>query len=220
MQQIGRGTRLAPGKVDCLVLDLAGASDHHNLAHLGEVSLGSLVGLKVKDGASVLTSALADRGRRERLEALLSEHGRLVAEDMDLFGRRQLRWLTLPGPTAIYVLGAGSAGHVVLVSDGAATFAAYQVPLEGDALLLRTGLRTDQATVLAEQVVVAYGAGRLVDIEARWRKLPASDKQVAVLRSRYGASRKVLASLSRGQASDLIDAFFAAKRLRQTGVVA
>lgn len=31
-QMVGRGTRLYPGKTDCLVIDVVGASTHHHLA--------------------------------------------------------------------------------------------------------------------------------------------------------------------------------------------
>ena len=220
-QEIGRGTRLAPGKADCLILDLAGASERHNLAHLVEpASLGSLVGLNLKDGASLLRSALADKRRRERLEALLAEHGRLVAEDIDLFGRQALRWLALPGATPTYVLGIGSGGHVVLVADGADIFAAYHLPVEGEAVTLGTCLRTDQATAMAEQLVWSHQAARLVDVTAKWRKLPASDKQVKTLRWLRVTGADVGAALTRGQASDLLDAAFAARRLKQAGVIA
>ncbi len=220
-QMVGRGSRLAPGKDDCLVLDLAGTSERHNLAHLEPVSLGSLVGLDhLKDGASLLRSALADKRRRERLQALLAEHGRLVAEDIDLFGRQALRWLTLPGAVPTYVLGIGSGGHVVLLADGADTFAAYHLPVEGEAVTLGTCLRTDQATAMAEQLVWGHQATRLVDVKAKWRRLPASDKQVATLRRLRVPGAEVAHALTRGEVSDLLDAAFAARRLKQAGVIA
>ena len=221
-QMVGRGTRLAPAKTDCLVLDLAGATAQHNLRRLGmsePVSLRSLTGLSVKDGQSLLSAALADRRRRERLEALLAEHGRLVAEDVDLFGRQQLRWLTLAGETPTYVLSIGNAGHVVLVPDGPATFAAHRLGKD-DMETLGEHLRTDQATALAERLVLDNRAGHLADAKAWWRQKPASDKQVRVLVSARKVPRDVAETLTRGQASDLLDAIFAEQRLRKAGLVA
>ena len=42
-QMIGRGTRLFPGKTDCLVLDLVGATSRHDL-----MSVASLAGLPLE----------------------------------------------------------------------------------------------------------------------------------------------------------------------------
>jgi superfamily II DNA or RNA helicase len=221
-QMIGRGSRLAPAKADCLVLDLAGATAQHDLRRLGmaePASLRSLTGLTVKDGQSLLSVALADRRRRERLEALLAQHGRLVAADVDLFGRQQLRWLTLPGETPTYVLGIGDAGQVVLVPDGPATFAAHRVTRD-EAVTLGEHLRTDQATALAERLVLDNRAGHLADAGARWRQKPASTDQVRVLVSARRVPRDVAATLTRGQASDLLDAVFAERSLKKAGLVA
>lgn len=221
-QQVGRGTRLAPGKTDCLVLDLVGTTAQHNLRRLGTAepaSVKSLAGLELEDGDSLLATALADRRRRERLEALLAEHGRLVAEDVDLFGRQSLRWLTLGGKTPTYVLGIGDAGQVVLVPDGPATFAAYRVDRD-EVEALGDHLRTDQATAMSEQLVLDNRAGRLAYTHARWRSLPASDAQVRVLVAARRVPRDLATTLTRGQASDLLDATFASRRLKKEGLIA
>ena len=218
-QMVGRGSRLAPGKSDCLILDLAGATDRHDLSALGRqkvpVSLGSLAGVTLDEGASLLDTALKDRTRRERLAVLLGEHGRLVGEDVSLFGRRQLRWLTLPGPHPVYVLGIGDAGHVVLASDGASTFTVHRIPPYGTPELLGEGLRIDAATATAEQAAWSHRATHLASVSAKWRSLPASQKQVNFLVSVRRVPRDVAATLTRGQASDLLDATIAARRVEQ-----
>jgi hypothetical protein len=219
-QMIGRGSRLAPGKTDCLVLDLAGATDRHDLSALERqrvpMSLGALANVVLDDGASLLDTALKDRTRRERLAVLLGEHGRLVGEDVSLFGRRQLRWLTLPGPRPAYVLGIGDAGHVVVVADSTSTFAVHHLPPKDETPeTLGEGLRLDAATATAEQAAWLHRATHLASVGARWRSLPASDKQVRYLVSVRRVPGDVAATLTRGQASDLLDATIAARRVEQ-----
>ena len=222
-QMIGRGTRLAPGKADCLVLDLAGATDHHTLRRLGmaePASLRSLTGLSVGEGESLLSVALADRDRRQALEALLAEHGRLVATDIDLFGRQQLRWVTLPGETPTHVLGLGEGGQVALVADGPSTFAAYRLTKDDEAQALGDHLRIDQATAFAEQLVLDYRVGHLVDAKASWRCRPITDRQLQALRSARRIPADVARALTRGQAHDLLGAIYAERDLRKAGLVA
>ena len=229
-QMIGRGTRLAPGKSDCLVLDLVGASDLHDLGALGRsapVGLSTLAGVGLGDGASLLDAALGDRDRRERLEALLGEHGRLVADDVALFGRRAMRWLTLPGPSPAYVLGIGDAGHLVVTSDADDRWTVSRLGSgreQGRGVeTLGQGLTLDRATALAEDEARGHSAMHLVDIAARWRSKPPTDKQVAYLARVRKLPTDVLASLTRGQANDLIGGTIAAdqvSRARRAGALA
>jgi len=92
-QMVGRGTRLAPGKSDCLVLDMVGATTRHRLQ-----SVADLVGLDPDDVAPGETVARAvERKRRldeerreaERLAAVEAARARrtLVVQAVDPFGR-------------------------------------------------------------------------------------------------------------------------------------
>jgi hypothetical protein len=228
-QMIGRGTRRVPGKDDCLVLDVVGATDRHSLSALerqgevkGQVSLESLAGVELEEGGSLLEAALADRPRRERLAALLGVHGQLVAEDVDLFGRRRLRWINLLMSPTTYALSLGDAGHVVLVVDdpspaktAAPSCAVYRLAKDEEPETLGTDLHIDAATVLAEQIASSYGAHTLTSVKARWLGLPPTDRQVDTLVRMRGIQPDVAWSLTRGQASDLLEATFAARRVTQ-----
>lgn len=221
-QMVGRGTRLAPGKADCLVLDLVGASDMHDLDHLGQVgpspmTLGSLAGLSLEDDTSLLDAALADRDHRDRLAALLGDHARLVADDAELFGRRRLRWLTLPGDHPTHVLSAGDAGHVVVVAEPAGTWGVHLVaPRAGEgAAVLGSGLTLDGATGVAEHEVLRRHATHLVSVDAAWRQRPATERQLAFLVKARRVPADVASTLTRGQAADLIDGTIAARRLAE-----
>jgi superfamily II DNA or RNA helicase len=225
-QMIGRGTRRVPGKDDCLILDVVGATDRHSLSALERneaVSLESLAGVKLEEGGSLLEAALADQPRRERLAALLGVHGQLVAEDVDLFGRRRLRWINLLMSPTTYALSLGDAGHVVLVVDDdtspakttAPSCAVYRLAKDEEPETLGTDLHIDAATVLAEQTASTYGAHTLTSVKARWLGLPPTDRQVDTLVRMRGVQPDVAWSLTRGQASDLLEATFAARRVTQ-----
>jgi superfamily II DNA or RNA helicase len=90
-QAIGRGTRLSPetDKVDCLVLDLVGATNKFDL-----VTLGDLVGVKeLKDGETIVEAV--EREKKEAEEAAVEQltlpeiaTGEVVGREVDLFQSR------------------------------------------------------------------------------------------------------------------------------------
>jgi superfamily II DNA or RNA helicase len=218
-QLIGRGTRVAPNKDDCLILDVVGASDLHYLSGLrrvgnrSPVTLGDLAGVGLDDGASLLTTALKDRTRRERLAVLLGEHQRIVAESVDLFGRRHLRWLSLPGLDRCYAIALGDAGHVVLVEQEPDCWAVHVVAKAGTVETLGTDLYLDQATALGEQTAYSHGTA-IARVNAPWRPRPPSNKQIAFAVA-VGIPADSARSLTSGQLSDLLSAHDAARKIRR-----
>lgn len=195
VQMIGRGTRRFPGKQDCLILDVVGASTRHDL-----MTTGSLFGVTPADlDAHTLTVAVAHEETRRRArqdaEALA---GRLVAQTVELFAKRELRWLTV-GPTH-FVLSAGPSGMLHLRSRGSGWSVAL-VQKDGIRQTLREGLSLEYAQGVAEDHVRQAGAESLVSQGAAWRLAPASVKQLTVMqRMRMGPAP----GLTRGEASDLI----------------
>lgn len=95
IQMCGRGARLHPGKADCLILDVVGATARHDL-----ISLAGLAGV---DPASLekgtVTAALADKRARKEQEEQERAAGRLVAAPVDLFSQRR-RAAALDDPNA------------------------------------------------------------------------------------------------------------------------
>lgn len=73
-QMLGRGTRLAPGKADCLVLDFVGNSGKHKLVG----PLDALAGREVSDEARAIAQKALDDGQAE-LDGVL-EHAEQEAE--------------------------------------------------------------------------------------------------------------------------------------------
>ena len=220
-QMIGRGTRLAPGKQDCIILDLVGASEAHDLANLAlgaGASLRRLAGLPLDDGASLLQTALANRKRRRQLEELLGTVEHIVARTIALFGRAAMHWLSVGDD---YALGLGDYGYLI-VSGGPERWAVYRL-MGNDTERLGADLPLDAATALAESWARSTGVLHLADTTAWWRKHRASDKQVAALARLRGVDPAVLAHLTKGEACDLLSASFAAERLakaRRRGLVA
>ena len=218
-QLIGRGTRVAPNKDDCLIIDLVGASDLHDLSRLRwvgnrpPVTLGDLAGVALDDGASLLDTALRDRTRRERLAVLLGEHDRIVAESGDLFGRRHLRWLSLPGLDRCYAIALGDAGHVVLIEQEPDCWAVHVVAKASAVETLGTDLYLDQATALGEQAAHLHGTA-IARVDAPWRHRPPTDKQVAFARH-VGIHPDAARSLTSGQLSDVLAAHDAARKIRR-----
>ncbi len=83
IQMIGWGTRLHLAKVDCVILDVVGATMRH-----GAVTAASLFAATPDAPAGqTLTKAVAARERQRAPELLLSVSGRLIAAPVDVFRR-------------------------------------------------------------------------------------------------------------------------------------
>lgn len=91
VQMVGRGLRLFPGKTDCLVLDVSGASRRHALTT--EVDLIGTEDMTDQiDVLDMLTEDLAEAGEKPEPEELTYRDGRLITEEVDLFHGTRLTW--------------------------------------------------------------------------------------------------------------------------------
>lgn len=185
VQMIGRGTRRYPGKDDCLVLDVVGASNDHSL-----VTVPDLFGLSSKS-----LRRRAGQGA-ERITVLVNEHevdqvraGKLRAEDVDLFRSMRdaasLAWVdvTLDGGRRRYVLQLGDMGSLVLAQldrDDERSWGAqlqHKDPAVGNHTLTR-GQDMGTAQGVAEDYARTHAPKlRHVDAEAGWRRRPPSPAQ-------------------------------------------
>jgi hypothetical protein len=202
VQMIGRGTRRAPGKTDCLVIDLLGNSRRHQL-----ITVASLAGLDPEDmDGQTLARAVAEREERERPEYVTG--GQVVGETVDLFPESELSWS--PGE-GFHVLSGGDHGQVVIRREEEAdTWSVTVLPPRGGPRLLGRGLDVGYAQGMAEDWVRQVRAERLTDRSAAWRSRPATDRQVAALRRRGIAVRP---DLTAGEASTLLDVALAGSAL-------
>jgi ATP-dependent helicase IRC3 len=198
VQMICRGTRIHPGKPDCLILDVVGVTKRHNIVTASEVFDLDLRSRSVRE-------AQAWQEQRERVLAdreTVFVDGELIAHNVDLFGSRPMHWVqTRQGA---WVLGLGN-GFIRLSPAGDV----YHMENGGAIGLLRSGLPLGYAQGTAEDFARKQGAGGLLNPGARWRSDPASDKQIAWMRWR---GIPVPPGLTKGQAWDIRQAFEGARR--------
>ena len=185
-QMIGRGLRPYPGKDDCLVMDLVGNSQRHQL-----VTAASLFGIDPHAAASKgVVQAVRDRDAedtRDQDELVGPRYGRLDVREVDLLDRRSLVWVTLPGQGGqVVALDLGNkAGYVYVAPDAADT--GWDVWLHpgnewGTRLQkLHGGVSFDWALGLAESYVSAYGNLAFLKRSLAWRNKPPSEKQRELL---------------------------------------
>ena len=192
-QIIGRGTRLALGKSDCLVLDLVGAEQS-----AGQVTFEELFSL---------SKASAEKGLLETLRAV---HGQAQAgqegAQIEVVERGRLHWIEDERPEGSrWLLSCGEETLVLGRLD--AKWAIRSLPRDRQAAgrLLYRDLTLEYAQGVAEDYVRAAGAWGLVDPGASWRRVPASEKQLELLRKMKVVTRP---GLTKGEASDLLSKRF------------
>ncbi len=222
-QMVGRGTRLSPGKTECIVLDLAGVSDDLSLQSVGmlfDLKAPPRPGesaLKAKDRELAYEDAAVEAVRgvdEERREA--ARVRKLAAERRNLFDRESIQWIrhgerwALGLRDELLVLdhfSEGSAGWRVLLlreNPDSPTGMSYRVAA--------TNMDLGYAQGAAEHLVRSRGSVALADKHAPWREVPATPGQRGYLR-KLGIDRP--AGMTKGQAADLITEAIAAQRLER-----
>lgn len=200
-QMVGRGTRLYPGKDDCLVMDLVGVSDELSLE-----ALPKLIGArKIREGETATEAVEREDGEararteQERLEAEARRKAKLKHREFGFFSRDRIHWLEIEDRFAIDV---GNQEFVVLdPDDEAKTSWRALLLMETKAKILGRDLDLGYAQGVAEEVIRDRGRVAIADKEAAWRKRPASKGQRAKARH-LGAP--VPPGATAGEASDAI----------------
>jgi hypothetical protein len=213
-QMIGRGTRLFPGKADCLVLDLVGATTRHDLQ-----TVASLAGLPLealKDEESLAEAVERQANERVRFQ------GQLVAKRVDLFRRRPLYWMRRD---ADFVLSLGDDGWMVLSptpesTDTSERWDVRHVHRQGGLTVVASDLSLAYAQGFAEDRARTAGAGGLVNPHAKWRTSPVVERpKMTALLAKWGVPMP--ATMTAGEAADVISLELLARAERRgvlTGV--
>jgi superfamily II DNA or RNA helicase len=202
-QCIGRGTRLFPGKQDCLVVDFF--DNRHDVC-----ALPTLLGFspeKLAQGKSV-REALAEAERRPSPPpGKPAPRPQLEVARFDPLERSAFRWFRagaqwrLPiAPKVYVVLAPGPAAgrwQVLLRGEDGQVRPLHSVPLD-----------LGYAQGVAEDYARAHGRA-FSRKDAPWREHPATEKQLALLRE-LGLS--VPAGVTKGEASDILEEFFMNRR--------
>lgn len=209
VQRVGRGTRLYPGKRDCLVLDMVGITDNLKLQ-----SLPALFDLEEppKQGESVTDAIERERIAKAKTEAereaAEADARRRTARGADLFSRDRLHWVHIGERWVLSM-----AGEEALVLDPSES--GWQV------VWLHRHERQDLARILMRNLDLGYAQGAaeeavrrrksisIADTKAPWRRRPATRGQIAKLR-RLGVTE---IPTTAGDASDLITAADVGERI-------
>jgi hypothetical protein len=194
LQMLGRGTRVYPGKDNCLILDVIGNTERHQL-----VTAHEIFDMKLSEtGRSV-----KEETEFKRQQAIkIAQEGELVASEVALFRNRDLHWQqTRQGA---WILSMGSDGILRMVSTGEDTWSVSLVQ-DGVGQLLKDGLPLSYAQGFAEDFARKIGLSPLLDPNAAWRSDDATEKQLAALRKWRVA---VKPGITKGEASDLLGALF------------
>jgi ATP-dependent helicase IRC3 len=199
VQMIGRGTRIYPGKTDCLIVDLVGASKRHQL-----VTAASLFGLELDDLAdNSLINVMMERERREReaqeYAAFVATQDRLVSESVDLFATHRLNWIA--DVENRFILPIPPDGTVYLTTEDHQRWNVEVAGKNQPRRVIASDLDLGYAQGTAEDYVRGLGVSWLVKRDAPWRLQPASEKQLEALR-RWRVA--VQPGLTKGEASDLL----------------
>src|SRR4029450_9697558 len=174
-QMLGRGTRIYPGKTDCLVLDVVGGSTHHPLH-----TAATLFGCDARRLARQSVLEFLERSTHPDQEDTALT-GTLRSTPVDLFARRALRWVQTRQGAWVLSLGVQH-GTLRLRPDGPDTWQVVQVRRDAEPVQLGDTLPLLYAQGLAEDYARHLGVARLVEAEAPWRQPPATEKQTALLR--------------------------------------
>jgi superfamily II DNA or RNA helicase len=170
VQMIGRGTRTAPGKADCHVVDIAGNPAYHEHR---QIDFGRLSGLKVEDGAE-----LSRAGRRGSILRLV-----------DPVGRAPWAWGRTAGLGLVASLGDGINAYLIEDPAGAGLYRPAMLSKTTHAQWLgeqSLALR-DAVAAVETQALVSGIRTYLARRDGQWRNGPASSKQLEWLRDRRQA---------------------------------
>lgn len=221
IQMAGRGLRPAPGKADCLIMDVVGVTGKHRLA--------SVVDLAGADRVEKLPPELAEYDEIDLFAAMQepekgaggpawqmgAKDGPLVAEIVDLFSASRRSWLRTA--RGVWFLPAGK-GHMVFLAPGA-DVGAYRVGIcpnhAAGGEWLREGVDLEMAMSIGEQRA-AREHGYISQRSASWRKGQPGSTQLDMAR-RMGVEP---GAFDRGELSDAISVAVATQRLDHVGCMA
>ncbi len=203
-QVIGRGLRPYPGKDDCLVIDVAGASEKVNLC-----SVPSLFGVpkaKMERGRTVTQAAAEVAAEKPKKKAGPRTTGDVVTRDVDLFKQHGVK----PGRvawgktrTGAFAASAGKTSVVMEPSEIAGAWRVVTISEKGDRAVVMDNVPLGLATGIAEDQVRRHGDAKLTDRKAKWRKDAPTDQQKAFAQ-KLGIG--IPPTATKGDVSAMIDA--------------
>jgi len=213
-QIVGRGLRLYPGKTDCLILDVVGASEDNSIA-----SLPALFGLKSllddedviaaaareqreADEEAALDAATAEAARSGNQgaaeDAFRAERRRRNAESIRFFSRDRMNW-TVIGEKWTIPLAKDQTLVLWPQVDGDHFDVLLIFSADDHCRFLARGLDLGYAQGTAEETIRKHGNKLLADSKAAWREDDVTKGQ-----RRYLHKLGLPIPATKGEAADLI----------------
>jgi len=197
VQCVGRGTRVSPGKQNCLIMDFVDASRH------------SLCGFETLEGVVAAQKEKREETGKpkeqtdENFAAFNTPFETSDVQEIDFFSRSQFAWMQIGDAWHLPVgnqrdiwVRKGSKGYKTLLHEGSRVFqlSDHELPLDYSIGIAEDWVRNQTTAILAKK-------------DAKWRNDPPSAKQLAALEL-FGIHGK---NLTKGDASDLLRVKFGEK---------
>lgn len=236
-QMLGRGLRPAPGKPDCIVIDIAGNSELHQLgknppisaAGVFELPLGLDLGGQLVTEALELFEELSDEQRAKLFKRVINIDGLKAAlTEVDILSELETpeeltgvsAWTWLKLSDQHYMLGCGSTqqeNHCRLDMIES-TLGRFELTIQSSERreVHDVGDDLKGAFQLAEQIAqrIWPNVGAVANSNARWRKEKPTEKQIAFL-IKLGVPEADVERLTKGTASQLLSKMMANKNPRR-----
>jgi superfamily II DNA or RNA helicase len=220
VQMIGRGTRLAPGKEDCIILDITDNCFKHQLEpQTSKAALGITLanGESVREGCERVRRSKEKDDREQRQRTLVVDKR---TQDVAVNILERLEWHRQPDGSYTLVLDRLKHRIVLLPAKKQVGYYEVRAQLASSPKSQRwlEAVPLDWAQQFAERqarMLLADPANTvLVDRTARWRKEPfdPDGKQAGLLRK---VGIPMSGVLTKGEASDLLTRHFAEQERRR-----
>ena len=199
IQCVGRGLRIAPNKQDCLLVDFVDVSRKHELC-----DWGTLIGKKIKkskEPRTLLQEAQESETEYQRGVCLPPKVNKI-----ELFERSKFVWqavrehykISLVDNTSLWCQKVEGGYLPVFIS-----------PMGEKTQLSEDVLPLDYAMGVAEDYARKLDTAKYSSKDASWRRYPATDKQLNMLRMRNIAYSE---GITKGEASDILGGIMAEER--------
>lgn len=200
LQMVGRGTRVAEGKDDCVIVDITGRMPPKS----APIDLSDVVGEDLDED---------DNGVARVSKVRKTPGGLKLHKLRDPYGRSRFLWTDHPTvPTAMFAP-VGDRAHAVLVTDRQTGLVTPWLVVDrrdarvvsADPLPLRQAIADTELTLAANKSVFRKA---LASKTSTWRDEPATEKQLALLgrMNRPLAERAISERWSKGDVSLAVDA--------------
>jgi superfamily II DNA or RNA helicase len=208
IQMCGRGLRLSPGKQECLMLDITDNCTKHKMY---PQNLKRAIGMEnMRNGEDMLSLLEREEKEEKEIQVRILKEKRLKDKPVDLFSR--FNWST--NDSGVHIMEVGREKHKIALmpskSDPNNFYVCAKLAHENGARQIWTDeplplpLARGEAERLAAIVLDDPNESTyLVDLNAEWRKRPASEAQLQLM---YWQAIPASRGITAGQASKLIDA--------------